>query len=348
MSKDSSKQKSDFQKCLVIGGSGMLGYEIVKQLNKEGKEVRILDIAPPPNQNGEELILGDIRNLDDVRKACKDMDIVFQTAAAVWNPSLPKEVYDEVNIEGNKNVITACKEFGVSKLVYTSTLDVVVDGKKPIVYGDESLPYPPKMPKDHYSRTKIIAEQIVIDANSPELMTCSLRPVGMYGPRDKYHLANIIDVAKSKTNIKLGNGSACFSHVYSENAAHAHILAAKNLYKDSPVVGESYFVTDHQPAENLFTFMEPFLEGLGLPLPKRSIPYRVAYLIAGITELFNPKSTFNRFSVIQTCIDHTFVHDKATKDFGYEPIVSKEEAFERTLQWFKEYESKNNSKLNNT
>jgi len=335
----SNTQKSEFVRCLVIGGSGMLGYEIVKQLQNEGNFVRVLDIQPLQEENNKvDFVLGDICDKEIVRKACENIDIVFQTAAAVWDPKLPIKIYDDVNITGNKNVIEVCKELGISKLVYSSTLDVVVDGKKPIEYGDESLPYPKKMPKDHYSRTKIIAEQMVIAANSPELLTCSLRPVGMYGPRDMYHIANIIKVAKSKNNIKLGDGSAKFSHVYSENAAHAHVLAAKNLKPGSPVCGQNYFICDHQPADNLFTFMEPFLEGLGLPLPKRSIPYRLAYFLATIAEIFSPKSNFNRFSVIQTCIDHTFVHDKATRDFGYEPIVSKEEAFERTLAWFKKQE----------
>lgn len=341
--KNKIRKKDDFKNCLIIGGAGMLGYEIAKLLYNEGKNVRILDINPlPAEANGMEAIIGDIRNKNDVRKACEGIDIVFQTAAAVWDPALPKNIYEEVNVLGNKLVIDACRELAIPRLVYTSTLDVVVEGKKPIVEGDESLCYPKKLPKDHYSRTKIIAEKMVIDANSPELLTCSLRPVGMYGPRDKYHIANIIEVAKSKANIKLGDGTAKFSHVYSENAAWAHVLAAKHLYLGSPVAGECYFITGHKPDKNLFTFMEPFLEELGLPVPKRSIPYRPAMLLATIAELFSPKSNFNRFSVIQTCIDHTFISDKAKQDFGYEPIISQEEAFRRTLEWFKEQQKESN------
>ena len=164
----------------------------------------------------------------------------------------------------------------------------------------------------------------------------------MYGPRDRYHIANIVQVAKSNNNIKLGDGSACFSHVYSENAAYAHILAAKHLNENSPVPGESYFIADHQPAENLFDFMEPFLKELDLPVPSKSIPYRLAYFLAFFAEIFAPKSNFNRFSVIQTCVDHTFVSDKAERDFGYKPIVSKRDAFQKTVEWFKEKERKLN------
>ena len=331
-----TEKEVDLGKCLVIGGAGMLGFEITSQLHLQGYFVRVLDLEPI-NANGIESIVGDIRNLKDVEKACEGINTVFQTAATVWNPGTPNQMFDEVNVKGNQNVINTCLKFNIPRLIYTSTLDVVVDGKKPIVYGDETLPYPPKMPKDHYSRTKIIAEQETIEVNGKNgLLTCSLRPVGMYGPRDKYHIANIIKVAKSKSNIKLGNGTACFSHVYSENAAYAHILAAKRLYPGSKVAGECYFIADHQPADNLFTFMEPFLEALNVPIPTKSIPYKLAYVLASVAEIFAPKSNFNRFAVIQTCVDHTFISDKAERDFGYKPIVSKEEAFERTVQWFKE------------
>ncbi len=157
----------------------------------------------------------------------------------------------------------------------------------------------------------------------------------MYGPRDKYHLTNIIKAAKSKSNIKLGNGTARFSHVYSENAAYAHILAAKHLHVGSPLAGNTYFITDNPPDLNLFDFMEPFLKELGLNPPKKSIPYLIAYALSWINEIIYPKSNFNRFSVIQTCVDHTFVHNKATKDFSYAPIIAKEVAFKKTVDWFR-------------
>ncbi|MHA1739921.1 MAG: NAD-dependent epimerase/dehydratase family protein, partial [Candidatus Heimdallarchaeota archaeon] len=130
-----AKNNDDFERCLVIGGAGMLGLEIAKQLHQEGKYVRILDIESTTEVNGIESLVGDIRNIEDVRKACQGIDIVFQTAAAIWDPKMPEHIYDEVNITGNQIVIDVCKELGIGKLVYTSTLDVVVDGKKPIVYG---------------------------------------------------------------------------------------------------------------------------------------------------------------------------------------------------------------------
>ena len=322
------------EKYLVMGGAGMLGGEIVRQLQGRGHVVRVLDLEPCEDRNIEGMV-GDIRDPDAVARACRSVDAVIQTAAAVWNVRTPRRVYEEVNVRGNRTVIQACLRLGISRLVYTSSMDVVVDGRKPIVDGDESLPYPAKLPKDAYSRSKIAAETMVLEANGPRLSTCVLRPVGMYGPRDKYHLGNVIGMARRGVSLRLGSGSARFSHAYSENVAHAHVLAARLLRPGSPVSGQSYFICDHYPAENLFDFMAPFLRALDLPVPRRSIPYRLAYALAAAAEVLAPHSNFNRFAVIQTCINHTFVDHKARRELGYSPIVSREEAFRRSVEWLK-------------
>jgi nucleoside-diphosphate-sugar epimerase len=322
-----------FDRCLVIGGSGMLGFEIVRQAVAAGKQVRILDLEPPPQTLCDSL-QGDIRSRADLDAACSGLgedDVVFQTAATVWDPKTPDSLYEHVNVAGNRLVVDVCRKLGVGRLVYTSTIDVVVEGRRPIVDGDESLPYPKRIPRDAYSRTKIAAEQLVLAENGPELATCALRPVGMYGPRDRYHLGNILAMARKGNKIRLGDGTARFSHAYSENVAHAHGLAAAHLFPGSRVAGQAYFIGDHYPARNFFDFMEPYLEALDLPVPRRSIPYPVAYALASVVERVAPRSNFNRFSVIQTCVDHTYRHDRAERDFGYCPIVSEQEAFERSL-----------------
>jgi nucleoside-diphosphate-sugar epimerase len=314
----------------VIGGSGMLGYEIVRRLVAAGSEVRILDVEPAPDPICDTR-LGDIRSREDVMAACQGVDVVFQTAAAVWDPNTPAQTYEEVNVEGNRLVVRVCRELGIRRLVYTSTIDVVVDGRRPIVDGNESLPYPGRLPRDPYCRTKILAERLVLAANGPELATCALRPVGMYGPRDRYHLGNVLAMARKGNKIRLGSGRARFSHAYSENVAHAHLCAAAHLFPGSKVAGQVYFIGDHYPAGNFFDFMEPYLEALGLPIPRRSIAYPLAYGLACVAERVAPRSNFSRFAVIQTCVDHTYRHDRAERDFGYQPVVSLEEAFRRTL-----------------
>jgi sterol-4alpha-carboxylate 3-dehydrogenase (decarboxylating) len=319
---------------LVTGGAGMLGRAIASQLLDQRKTVRIIDIDPAKDDRAE-IIVGDIRDAAAVRRACDGVDTVFHAAAAVWDPNLPPTIYEETNVEGTKLIIDTCIQLGVPRLVYTSSLDVVMDGKHGHCLADESLPYPTDWRKmNRYAYSKMKGEQAVIKANGPTLSTCALRLVGMYGPGDKYHLPNIVKNAKSGINIRLGNGKAQFSHIFSGNAAHAHILAAEHLAPNSPVAGQIYFITDHHTG-NFFDFMNPFLEQLGISVPKRSIPYGLANVLGWFVEKFSTKSNFNRFTVYCVCVDHTFVHDKATRDFGYQPIFTAEEAFNITIEWLK-------------
>jgi len=320
-----------YRRCTVIGGAGMLGFEMVKQLLAAGKQVRILDLEDLPEPICE-AVRGDIRSRADVAAACSGAEVVFQTAAAVWDPRTPARVYDEVNVRGNRHVLDVCRELGIERLVYTSTIDVVVDGRKPVVYGDESLPYPKRMPRDPYCRTKIEAEQMVLAADGPDLAVCALRPVGMYGPRDRYHLAGVLAMARKGNRFRLGDGSARFSHAYSENVAYAHLVAAEHLFPGSKAAGQVYFIGDHYPARNFFDFMDPYLGALGLPAPRRRVPYPVAYALATVVERLAPRSNFNRFAVVQTCVDHTYRDDKARCDLGYAPIVPADEAFRRTVE----------------
>lgn len=323
--------------CLVTGGAGMLGRAIVSQLLEVGRSVRIIDIEPARDDRAE-IIVGDIRDAAAVRRACTGVDTVFHTAAAVWDPKLPPGIYEETNVTGTQIIIDTCLRLGVPRLVYSSSLDVVLDGKHGHCLADESAPYPADVRKmNRYACSKMMGELAVIKANGPALSTCSMRIVGMYGPGDKYHLPNVIKVVKSGLNIHLGDGKAQFSHVFSGNAAHAHIMAAEHLETGSPVAGQIYFVTDHDTG-NFFEFMDPFLEQLGIHKPRVSIPYGPANALAWVVERFSKTSNFNRFSVYSTCVDSTFVHDKATRDFGYQPRFSAEEAFNITLEWLKTQE----------
>ena len=118
------------------------------------------------------------------------------------------------------------------------------------------------------------AEQLVLAANGPALATCALRPVGMYGPRDRYHLGNIVAMARRREcRCGSGDGSARFSHAYSENVAHAHVLAAEQLLRPgSTVAGQMLLHRRPQPGEQPVRLHGAVPRALGLPVPARSHP----------------------------------------------------------------------------
>jgi sterol-4alpha-carboxylate 3-dehydrogenase (decarboxylating) len=325
---------------LVVGGSGFLGSALVDQLLRRGETVRVLDTRAYPYPQVESIV-GDIRKIEDVERACAGVETVFQTASMVdWGPRKRQLLYD-VNVTGNQHVIAACQRSGVRRLIYTSSIDVVFDGY-PIADGDESLPYPIKY-LDDYGHTKALAEQDVIRANGQQgLATCSLRTAGIYGPGDRYRLPSILREAQRGKLVRLGDGHAKFNHVYVDNAAHAHVLATAALTASSPVAGQCYFITDYS-ATNFYDFFIPFLQALHYPAYTRTIPVLIAYVLATASEMLarwgfggDRPPALTRYVVKSTCEDFSFTHAKAARDFGYEPIVSFEQAQAETITWLQQ------------
>jgi len=339
------------KRILVTGGAGFLGRAILRELAKPDAgvgHVRVLDLDVSAVETGPavEAISGDVCDAGQVRNACREVDVVLHAASLVdWGQATP-EYLEQVNVGGTENVIRACREAGVRALVYTSSMDVVC-GAAPVVNADETLAYPDDFTNE-YARTKALAERAVLAANGPELAACAVRPCGMYGEGDPYHVENVLRIVKAGgLPVRPGDGSARFQHVYVGNVAHAHRLAVQNLLGENPAAaGEAYFVTDDCAAVNFFDFMEPILESLGHPLPPRSrrVPYPVMPAIGAAVEaaVFVCKPfvtihpTITRSSVRFVCHDHTFVGDKARSDLGYFPIYSEAEAIRRTVEYFRE------------
>ncbi|MCB9452104.1 MAG: NAD-dependent epimerase/dehydratase family protein [Anaerolineaceae bacterium] len=323
---------------LVIG-AGLLGRSLVAYLLEQGETVRVLDVVPYTG-SGVEAVVGDIRNLDDLARACDSVDTVYHTASMVNQGLGEIPVMYDVNVSGTQNVIAACQQAGVSRLIYTSSIDVVFDGT-PIANGDESLPYP-RRHLDYYGTTKSIAEQAVLKASDPHgLQTVSLRTAGIYGPYDRHRFPVILKNACDGIFTRLGDGQAKFGHVYVKNVAYAHWLAAQHLQKpESPLGGQVYFITDHPPS-NFFDFFPPFLEAANLPVNVQAIPLWLAQGLANVNELVyrllpgdkRANRQLTRYVVAATCRDFWFSHERARRDFGYSPIVSEEEAFQQTLDW---------------
>jgi nucleoside-diphosphate-sugar epimerase len=351
---------------LITGGAGFLGQAIVRELRKPAPagfgaapEIRIFDVrsAAAPQHPGVANLVGDVRDHDALLDACRGVDVVIHAASLVDYGHASRRALEEINVGGTQNAIRACCEAGARGLVFTSSMDVVY-GAKPIVNGDESLPYPERF-ADNYARTKAAAEQAVVRANAAprtprdgeaaaeaRLRSCVIRPCGMYGEADPYHVSNVLRAAQEgKLAARIGDGNAVFQHVYVGNVAHAHVLAASRLLEpDSPAAGQIYFIVDY-PAVNFFDFMQPLMSKLGHELPPRSryVPYPVAYGLGTLLELgakllrpfvaFEPALT--RSSARIVCQDFCFVADKAVHELGYAPIYAEDEALERTAEYFR-------------
>jgi len=324
-------------KALVTGGGGFLGGVIVRTLRERGDLVRSfsrsahLDLAGL----GVEQIQGDLSDSALLIKAATGCDIVFHVAAkaGIWGS------YDEfynANVTGTINVLSACRANGISRLVYTSSPSVVFDGRD-VEGGDESLPYPAHY-HAHYPHTKALAEQIVLEANSADLATVSLRPHLIWGPGDNHLVPRIVSKGRAGKLRRIGSRPCLVDTVYVDNAAQAHLLAADRLLPGAGIAGKAYFISNGEPLP-LWEMVNRILAAAGLPPETRSIPPGLAYAAGAVCEgLWNllrlsGEPPMTRFVAKELATAHWFKIDAARRDLCYQPQVTISEGLERLRQW---------------
>uniref|UniRef100_A0A8D0GU73 Short chain dehydrogenase/reductase family 42E, member 1 n=1 Tax=Sphenodon punctatus TaxID=8508 RepID=A0A8D0GU73_SPHPU len=338
---------------LITGGGGYFGFRLGWVLHKKGVDVVLFDVMRPVQAvpEGVKFRQGNVCSLSEVEKALRDVICVFHIAAYGMSgrEQLNRKLIEDVNVKGTENVIQACRNTGVSRLVYTSTYNVVFGGQV-IENGDESLPYLPlPLHPDHYSRTKALAEMKVLEANGTELVgtkgllrTCALRPAGIYGPGEQRHLPRIVSyIERGLFQFVYGDPSSLVEFVHVENLVQAHILAAEALKatRDHRAAGQAYFISDGRPINN-FEFFRPLVEGLGYRFPALRLPLSLIYYFAFLTEmvhllvgrLYNFQPLLTRTEVYKTGVTHYFSMDKARKELGYQP---KQFSLDEVVEWFK-------------
>lgn len=323
-------------KALVTGGGGFLGRYIVEKLIARGDSVRAMarNRYPELEAAGAEMIQADIQDRDAVYRACIGVDCVFHVAALplLWGPW---EAFYGTNVVGTRNVIDACRARGVERLVYTSTPSVVFAGGD-LEHADETLPYPEHHGAS-YPATKAMAERAVVAANGGDLLTASLRPHLVWGPRDNHLIPRIVKRARAGQIVIVGDGRNKVDITYVENAADAHLLAADRLEPGSPVAGQCYFISQGEPVV-LWDFLNQLLARLGLPPITRRLPYPVARALGAVLETTHrvlkrtgePRMT--RFLAAQLAHSHWFDIGKARRELGYEPRVSTAEGLDRLVR----------------
>lgn len=335
-------------RCVVTGGSGFLGRHLVRKLVDRRWQVVVFDLRQfhadhPSHEPYVTARVGTITQLGDLVSACRDVDVVFHCVSADPLASGDEPLMWSINVEGTKNVIEACKQCSVPRLVFVSSASVVFDGSH-MLNTDESRAYPLKY-IDFYSKSKAEAERLVLAASRDTLLTCSLRPSAIFGEGDPVFVPRLIEAGKQgSTKYIIGDGKTKWEFTYVGNVADACIQAADHLAPGSKVAGQAYFITNDETT--LFWAQCGVILGkLGYPVPSACIPFTLCYVIATILELvllllspvYKPARppTFTRHRVMLLNTHRQLSCAKAKRDFGYKPTVSMEEGIDRTVQFFK-------------
>lgn len=310
-------------KVLVTGGSGFLGSYIVDLLLARGYAVRSFQrsVQTEAAARGVEVMRGDLSHAEAVHQAVRGCDAVFHVAAkaGVWGQHAD---FHAANVQGTRNVLQACRQEGVGRLVYTSTPSVVFNGAA-FRGANESLPYGSNW-LCHYAQTKAQAEREVLAAHEDgKLHACALRPHLIWGIGDPHLLPRVIDRVRAGRLRPVGNGLNKVDITHVRNAAAAHLQAFDALGAGR-CGGKAYFLSQGEPVV-LWSWLRDLLGQLDLSLPKRAVPAKLAYAAGALAELLwhsaklQGEPPMTRFVAVELSKDHWYSIEAARRDFAYQP-----------------------------
>ncbi|MGA1198809.1 MAG: SDR family oxidoreductase [Candidatus Latescibacterota bacterium] len=224
--------------CLVTGGAGFIGSNLVKTLLDQGHAVRVLDNFSTgkrenlgPFQDRIDLIEGDIRSYHIVHEAARDIEVIFHQGAL---PSVPRSIHDpitsnQVNVEGTLNILNAARDTGVRRVTYASSSSIY--GENPALPKQEEMTPQPISP---YAVAKLAGEKYCqVFTRTYGLETVSLRYFNVFGcgqdPQSQYaavvplFISAFLDGSQITVN---GDGEQSRDFTFIDNVVQANILAA--------------------------------------------------------------------------------------------------------------------------
>jgi nucleoside-diphosphate-sugar epimerase len=271
---------------------------------------------------GAEPVTGDLDGLDALRAGAEGCEVAFHAAAKVEDWGDPED-FERLNVRGTQNVIDACREAGVRRLVHVGTEAALMAGQ-PLIDVDEHAPLRPDSPA-LYPSSKAKAERLVRSANGGGLDTVVVRPRFVWGRGDTSLLPRIIEMVRSGRFRWVGGGRQLTATTHIDNTVEGLWLAAT---KAPP--GGVYFVTDGEPVV-FRDFLTSMLGTQGVTIPDKSVPPGVANVAAASAEriwrlLKRPGSPpLTRFAVWVSSQRCTIDISRAGRELGYRPVISREE-----------------------
>jgi NAD dependent epimerase/dehydratase len=317
---------SDFwngRRVLVTGAGGFIGSHLVQALLTQGASVRAFVRYTSRKDPGSlrqlstedfaklEIVAGDLRDEHAVRHAVRGCPIVFHLGALISIPYSylhPVEVAS-TNFMGTLNILTACKDEGIERLVHTSTSEVYGTARQ--VPIDEGHPLQGQSP---YSASKIgadkLAESFFCAYNLPAV---TVRPFNTYGPRQSARavIPTIITQALVKDTVQLGNLATTRDFTYVSDTVRGFLLAGEAR----DVEGQVF---------NLGTGLEISIGELAQKII-RMVDRRVEAVVN--SERLRPGAS----EVLQLLSNNSL----AAERLEWKPEVTLDEGLEKTIAWIR-------------
>jgi UDP-glucose 4-epimerase len=280
-------------KILVTGGAGFIGSHLVDRLAAEGHQVRVIDnlssgrLENLAYRRDVEVVIGDLKNPQDVQKAVRGVDAVFHFAAnpevrvSTTNP----DIHFNENVVATFNLLEAMRKNDTSQLVFASSSSVY--GEPPQIPVDEEAPL---RPVSVYGASKAACENLIhAYAKLYGFRAVALRYANVVGPRLRHGVIwDLINKLKKNPHELeiLGDGKQVRSYIYIDDAVEATLLAwrkAADAYAAYNVAAEDWITVDevaNQVIEaagltNVKKTYKPVLHGVGWPGDVKKIALKI-------------------------------------------------------------------------
>ncbi|MGD9887423.1 MAG: NAD-dependent epimerase/dehydratase family protein [Bacilli bacterium] len=303
-------------KCIVTGATGHIGNVLIRDLYNHGYQIKALVMPKDDFQMIEpycEVLIGNILDYDFLKENIKNVEVVFHLAGIVEIGSGKKKLIHQVNVEGTKNIVRACLENQIPRLVYTSSVHALPELPKPMIQKETNV-FDPKLVKGLYAKSKAEATSYVLSQKDSALDIIIVHPSGVIGPYD-YKLSNVskifIDLLCGRLRAYLRGG---YNFVDVRDVASGVRLAAEKGKR-----GECYILSGHE-----ITVKELLdeISRLGNVKPvKTKLAYWFILAMSYFAELYyiiiRQKPLFTHYSIIVLDSNYHFSKEKAEKELGY-------------------------------
>jgi len=309
------------RRIFITGASGFVGGAIAAALART-HEVLAMSRSSASDAAIEVLNARPIRcELGAVRSEdLSGSDAVVHCAAFVKQWGTRRQFWT-ANVEGTSRMLDAARRAGVRRFIHIGTEAALFRGQN-MRNIDEAYPYPERTPF-LYSETKAAAERAVLAAVAGGFETISIRPRFVWGPGDQTILPALEAMVRAGRFVWIDHGRAQTSTTHIANLVHAVRLALERGYG-----GNAYFVTD-EGATTMREFLTALLATRGVSPPDKSIPGWLARSLGAVVEAgwrvsgMRSEPPLTRFAASMMSRDCTIRVDKARRELGYAPILSR-------------------------
>ena len=324
---------ADTIRVFVTGATGFVGGALVRALVRDGAEVHALARRS-----------SDRTSLDDVAITWHEGDVTVPSslsilADAAWiihasgrlgETGVPERVYEQVNVEGTRNILTAALDMRKRPRV----LHVSSPGVLGPIAGDPATEDVHLAPSNPYERSKAAAENVARDFAARGLEVVIARPEFIYGPGDR-HVLGLFKAIRRGRFFYINGGQHTCHPTYIADAVDGMMLCLEHGRQ-----GETYHITGPRPV----TFRElgdTIAKALSVPRPWLSLPRRLASAgavgLEVLGRLFAVTPPLSRSGVAFFSENRRFSWQKAHNELGYTPQSDLAAGVSQTVQWYREH-----------